>query len=123
MPKTILVIDDEDQVRNMLKKLLETAGYAVLDAANGKIGLELYRNHDSIDLVITDIIMPEKEGIETIRELKTDYPDVKIMAMSGGCTIGSDEYLFLAKKIGVSKTLAKPFRMQEMLDSVKELIG
>ena len=87
----ILIIDDDDQIRRVLRKTLERDGYDVADAPNGKEGIRLYRENPA-DLVITDIIMPEKEGIETIRELRRDFPEVKIIAISGGGRIGPDSY-------------------------------
>jgi len=79
----ILVIDDESQLRAMLKKFLEMEGYEVITASNGKEGLHLF-SEDPADLVITDLIMPDKEGIETIKELKASNPKTKVIAMSGG---------------------------------------
>jgi len=83
MPACILVIEDDVQVRALLKKLLESEGYTVLEAENGNIGIRLY-HENSVDVVITDLIMPEKEGIETIRELRKIAPQIKIIAISGG---------------------------------------
>jgi len=85
----ILVIDDDIQILEMLGQTLEREGYEVVDALDGKEGMRLYREAPT-DLVITDIVMPEKEGVETIMELKRDFPDVKIIAMSGGGQINSE---------------------------------
>ena len=90
--KRILVVDDEDEIRMMLRQILEMEGYEVSDAANGRMAVNLFRN-DPTDLIITDIIMPEKDGIETITELRRDYPDVKIIAITGGGRIGSENHL------------------------------
>ena len=79
----ILIIEDDEHVRGMLRKMLERIGYDVFDAPDGKEGLDFYRN-TPVDLVITDILMPEKEGIQTIMELRREFPDVKIIAISGG---------------------------------------
>jgi YesN/AraC family two-component response regulator len=79
----ILIIDDDQQILNMLSQILKRAGYGVVEALDGKQGLKLYRENPT-DLIITDIIMPEKEGLETIMELQRDFPDVKIIAISGG---------------------------------------
>jgi len=121
MPKKILVIEDDEQMCSMLKRVLENAGYTVIDAPDGKAGMKLYRENGA-DLVITDLIMPEKEGIETIRELKQDNPDVKIIAISGGGIIKSEDYLQIAERLGVQRTLAKPFKNEEILEAVNELI-
>ena len=121
--KRILVIDDEEQVRRYLRKILEAEGYEVLEAADGKIGLQLYREKPA-DLIITDLLMPEKEGIETIMELRHDFPDVKIIAISGGgYRIGSKDCLYLAKELGADCTLVKPFSRQQMLDIVKKMLN
>lgn len=123
----ILIIEDEDGIRKVLKLLLERAGYIVSEAADGNIATELYTN-EPFDLVITDIFMPKKDGLQVIREIKRDYSKTKLIAMSGGGTvdvIGAERknYLVLAKKMGVHKTLEKPFDLQEILLAVKELVG
>jgi DNA-binding NtrC family response regulator len=119
----ILIIDDDDQFRGMLKKILEKAGYNNIEEANdGRTGMKLFRQRP-FDLVITDIIMPDKEGIETIVELKSEYPPVKIIAMSGGGRIGPQNYLEMAKRLGASRTLAKPFKYSDFLDIVQELLN
>lgn len=118
----ILIIDDEDQYRSTLKKMLEKAGYnEIEEAANGSAGLKIFQRHH-FDLVITDIIMPEKEGIETIVELLRIDPRIKIIAMSGGGRIGPENYLELARHLGAGKTLAKPFKQAELLQLVQETI-
>jgi DNA-binding NtrC family response regulator len=119
----ILLIDDDDQFRTLLRKMLEKAGYDDIEEANdGRIGVKLFRQRP-FDLVITDIIMPDKEGIETIVELTDDYPQIKIIAMSGGGRIGPQDYLETAKRLGASRTLAKPFNYSELIDTVRELLG
>lgn len=117
----ILVIDDDEQVLDMLYESLTREGYDVLRASNGEHGLRLYRQ-EPVDLIITDIIMPEKEGIETIIELQQDFPDVKIIAMSGGGRIGTKDYLHLAKIFGVHRTFTKPVAREQLLDAINELI-
>ena len=101
--------------------MLERAGYKVMEASDGKEGVKLYRDKPC-DLIITDIIMPEKEGIETIRELKRDFPDIKIIAMSGGGRIGAEDYLHMAKMLGVQRTFAKPIEREEFLGAIRELL-
>lgn len=117
----ILVIDDEPQVRTMLRELLEDESYEVVDASNGKEGLALYRK-ESIDLVITDLIMPEKEGIETIRELRKISPEVKIIAISGGSRLLSNEFLTVAKALGAQRILKKPIAFDELRKAIEELL-
>ncbi len=117
----ILIIDDESHIRTVFRLILEQEGYKVVEASNGEEGIQLYRENPT-DLVITDILMPVKEGFTTIMDLKRDYPDVKIIAISGGHRIGSEEYLKVAKKFGAIKMLNKPVRREELLDAVKNLI-
>ncbi len=117
----ILVIDDDEQVRDMLYESLTREGYDVLRASNGEEGLSLYRE-EPFDLIITDLIMPKKEGIETIIELRQDFPDVKIIAISGGGHIGIKDYLHMAKIFGVQHTFAKPVAREQLLDAIRELI-
>lgn len=119
---SILIMDDDEQIRTMLRMLLEGSGYKVVEAHDGTQGIRLFRE-DPTDLIITDIIMPDKEGIETIMELKRDFPDVKIIAISGGGRSDPEEYLYLAKKLGAQRTIAKPFEKEDLLKAVRELVG
>ena len=115
----ILVIEDEGDVRSLYSRILKHAGHDVIEAPDGKVGIALYRENPA-DLVITDIIMPEKEGIELIIELRRDFPDVKIIAVSGGGQLmASATCLRLAKGLGAVRTLAKPFSQQELVDTVR----
>lgn len=118
----ILLIDDDHHILLMIKKMLERAGYEVDLASNGNEGLELFQKLPA-ELVITDIIMPEKEGLETIREMKRMKPDLKIIAMSGGGKISADSYLETAKIFGASMVLQKPFAQKTMVSAVNELMG
>ncbi|MBI5572494.1 MAG: response regulator [Desulfomonile tiedjei] len=119
---SILVIEDDADIRALYCRILSQAGHAVTEAPDGSVGLRLYRQKHR-DLVITDIIMPEKEGIETIMELQRESPDVQIIAISGGgqATPGAT-CLHLAKRLGAARTLAKPFSKQELLDAVTEVL-
>ena len=120
--KRILVIDDDIQVRQMLRQTLQRAGYEVVEAPDGKQGLSLFRQSPT-DLVITDIIMPEKEGVETIMELKRDFPDVKIIAISGGSRgIDAHNCLSYVERL-VTRTFTKPFEPKELLEAIQELLG
>ncbi len=121
MPK-ILIIEDDDTVRDLVRLLLERMGHEAVVAANGREGLEK-AGSASFDLVITDLIMPEKEGIETIQELRKAQPGLKIIAMSGGGRVGAHDYLPLAKLLGASFTLAKPFNREELTAAIKEVLG
>jgi DNA-binding response OmpR family regulator len=118
----LLVIDDNPSLRRMMHRALENAGHEVLDAENGERGLELLRTHGA-DLVITDIMMPEKDGIETIRELHETSPDTRILAISGGGMLHELKYLHMASAFGADATLAKPLRIGELLATVERLLG
>jgi DNA-binding NtrC family response regulator len=117
----ILVADDQEKIRQMLKSLFEQYGHEVTLAANGKEALSKFQP-DKIDLVVTDILMPDMEGIETIRELQKIKSDVKIIAMSGGGTVGAMEYLRIAGMFGAKRTIEKPFDVREMLTAVDECL-
>ncbi len=118
----ILIIDDDDQIRKMLRLTLNAAGFDVVEAQDGKIAMKLFHQDLTVDLVITDLIMPEKEGIETIIELRRDFPNVPIIAISGGGRIDPNDYLLLAKKLGAQITLEKPFSRKDIINAVNELI-
>ena len=117
----VLVIEDDPQMRRVLKQIIEDKGHDVVVASNGKEGIKRYRANP-FDLVVTDIIMPEKEGLETIIELKRDFPDVKIIAISGGGKIDAETYLNMAKDFGVAYTFAKPVEREELLNAVRDLL-
>lgn len=118
----ILIIDDEAPVRKMLSKLLMRNGYDVLEAENGKKGIELYKEYDPA-LIITDLIMPEKEGLESIRELKKFDPDVQIIAISGGGIQTPRMYLDLASKFGAVRAFAKPIEDGILLSAIEEILS
>jgi DNA-binding response OmpR family regulator len=121
--KRILLIDDDSEVRLFLRIALEREGYQVLEADNGRDGVDLFRSAP-VDLVVADIFMPEKEGIETIRELRLEFPEVKILAVSGGIPgCDPDHYLKMAQKLGANSSLAKPFDQKRFLESVCELLA
>jgi len=117
----IIVIDDEAVVRETITEMLQRAGYEVWAAADGGEGLDLFREK-KVDLVITDIIMPEVEGIETIRTLLQEQPGVKIIAISGGGRISNDDLLLMASHFGASLTLKKPFEREELLNAVRTVL-
>ena len=119
----ILVIDDEKDILQLITAMLTAEDYEVISAEDGERGLELLKDFDDVEIVITDLIMPNKEGIETILEMRRLRPDIKVLAMSGGGRGGATTYLSTAKNIGASATLAKPFRKQALLDAVESLKG
>lgn len=112
----ILVIDDEQPVCTLLRAALESAGYDVVDAQDGRTGLDLYRQQPS-DLIITDILMPELNGLDTILELIRGFLNVKVIAMSGGTEHGN--FLNTAKLLGARQILQKPFSMERLLTVVR----
>ena len=117
----ILVIDDEPSILLMIKKMLEKAGHEVDMALNGKEGMQIFENNKA-DLLVTGIIMPEKEGLETIVEMRKKYPDLKIIAISGGGRISADGYLPGAKLLGANMVFQKPLIQKEFLEAVSFLL-
>jgi DNA-binding response OmpR family regulator len=118
----ILIIDDEAGVRATLSLALQASGHETLEAANGRLGLELFAR-ERVDLVITDILMPEKEGIETIIELRQRRPDLKIVAISGGGRSQNKDYLVNATHLGADATLRKPFSMAKLAQVIDACLG
>ncbi len=118
----ILVIDDDELIRDTLRDVLEEAGYRVVEARDGAMGVRKHKANPC-DLVITDIIMPEKEGLETIVELKRDYPQLRIIAVSGGGRVQKFDFLSLAEQFGADRILQKPFKNTELLETVRTLLG
>jgi YesN/AraC family two-component response regulator len=118
----ILVIDDEPSILLMIKKMLEKEGHLVDIALNGRDGLELFEEFEPA-LLITDIIMPQKEGLEIILELKKKHPELKIIAISGGGRIGPEGYLPVAKQFGADMVFQKPLVQKEFVKAVSDLIG
>jgi CheY-like chemotaxis protein len=118
----ILLIDDDHAVRTMLSLTLAHFGHTVIEAGNGREGLDLFK-HANADLVITDIVMPEKEGLEVLIELREKHgPPVKVIAMSGGGRQKATDYLRLAKLMGAAKVLAKPFSNEALIAAINELL-
>lgn len=117
---TVLVIDDDATVRTMVHRMLEGAGYSVLDAENGRDGLRLFEERDP-DLVITDVIMPDMDGIETLRALRQRHPAARVVAISGGRPVAQDALRYMAT-FGACATLEKPFDRQQLLDTVRRVL-
>ena len=113
----VLIIEDDESLRHAIQRTLVAVGYEVQEAADGKAGLNAYRRQPS-DVVITDIVMPDTEGLETIRELCRHDAAVKIIAMSGGGLGGSTGYLTLARQLGARLVLTKPFSADELRNAV-----
>jgi DNA-binding response OmpR family regulator len=118
----ILVIDDEYFVRHTLARILRSEGHEVTTAGDGERGMAAFRA-GAFDLVITDIIMPRREGIETIRAMRKERPDAKIIAISGDPGVGDYDVLSIARKLGADDVLRKPFDAAELLGRVRRLGG
>jgi DNA-binding response OmpR family regulator len=116
----VLIVDDDPGVRNFLRMVLEVEGYEVEYAADGNQALAAQRQNPAA-VVVTDIFMPEAEGIETIVKLREEFPATGIIVMSGGGTRGNADYLALARELGAARTLKKPFGPQELIDAVREV--
>lgn len=118
----ILVIDDDSAVRYTVSRILHSSGYEVVTACDGHSGMALFREQRP-DLVITDIIMPNQEGIETIRLMRREHPEAKIIAISGGARIGNLDVLEIAKKLGADDVIHKPFDAAELLGRVGKFLA
>lgn len=118
---SILIIDDDDSLRDSLRRTLHKEGYAIIEASDGRQGLKQLQ-HSPVDLILLDIFMPDKDGLETIGELRRTHPGTRIIAISGGGFNGRVNVLHVAKKLGARRTLAKPFTREQLLDSVREVL-
>ena len=113
----ILIVEDDDEVRDVLKTLLREEGHEVFEASDGNEAMEQFRQTPA-DLVILDIVLPDKEGLETIIDLKRTHPNVKILAMSGGGRTSPQDYLDMAKRLGAVEVIAKPFSIDDFVRRV-----
>jgi len=119
---SILVVDDDTQVLDVMSEMLRLEGHSVSVAENGQQAVDQMRDAQ-FDLVITDLIMPEKEGLETIADIRKTRSDLPIIAISGGGRVGPMDYLETARFIGADATLAKPFGRQELITTVSDLLA
>jgi len=118
----ILVIDDDEKIRLVFERFIKGKGYAVDCAENGKEGLRLLETKTP-DLVITDIMMPDTDGLEVVLSMREKHPDIPVIAISGGMTLASMDFLPLVKKFGAIKVLYKPVELDDLLEGVHELLG
>ena len=117
----VLVIDDDADLRELIRDSLEGDGFEVTSAANGARGLEIQRAKPA-QIVITDIFMPEKEGLETLIAMRNEFPLAKIIVMSGGGGTTKADYLSLARELGAAKSFSKPFELRALCAAVRELV-
>ena len=117
----VLVIEDNSVVRRAMLRMLEEAGYDVLGAEDGEQGLAVFRS-ERPDLVITDLVMPVKDGMETIVEIRRERPETKIIAVSGGARVGNTDILKIAKDLGADDIIPKPFDADDFIDRVRRCL-
>lgn len=110
---SVLIIDDDTSIRRVVRAALERAGHRVAEAGNGAEGMQRYRIAPA-DLVITDVFMPDQDGIETIQQLREEFPAARILAISGGSVAGTSGTLRDALLLGADATLAKPFTIEQL---------
>lgn len=118
----ILVIDDNTSMREALCEMLRQAGHEAVDIASGRLAVQVHRSQP-VDLIITDIFMPDTDGLEVIFNFRRDFPEVKIIAVSGGGSRGMVELLAVARKMGAQRAFMKPFSWDELLAAVEELLA
>lgn len=120
-PRRILVVDDNPDMRLMLALLLKPAGYDVVVARNGREALDVQRRRP-VDVVITDLFMPEADGLETVERFRADYPELPLIVVSGGPRGGAKtDYLSVARELGARVTLRKPFSAEELFAALREV--
>ncbi|MFT5370132.1 MAG: CheY-like chemotaxis protein [Candidatus Latescibacterota bacterium] len=117
----ILVVDDDGAIRGAIRRLLIIEGYEVIEAINGREAIAFYREQP-VDLVITDIWMPDKDGLEVIRELRQISPDLPMIAMSGRSSRGQVDFLHHAEAFGACQVLQKPFKIEDLVQSVRKFL-
>ncbi len=118
----ILVIDDDSHIREMLRFLFESEGHEVMEAPEGEAAMSLHLQSPA-DLIVTDILMPGKEGVQTIIEFRREFPEIKIIAISGGGIVGPALYLDLAEKFGAQKSFTKPLDVDKLMVAAQELLA
>jgi len=122
MLKNILLVDDEESIRKMVRAVLGEDNYSFTEASNGVEALEIMETQ-SFDLILTDVIMPDCDGIELVMSVRKKLPDIKVIVMSGGGRVRADHYLNLAEKLGAARVFEKPFNTAELRETVAELLS
>lgn len=118
----ILVIDDQEPIRRIVRRALEQAGHQIMDASDGEMGMQLLAQHGA-DVVITDIFMPGMDGIQALREVRKRFPATKVIAMSGGDSSGLLDLRKDAELLGAVKSVHKPFTAREIVDAVRTALS
>ena len=118
----ILVVDDEIELRTLLRKVLTRRGHDVIEAENGSMAISIVEQGEQLDMIITDIFMPDTDGIELLRHLRGDYPDLKIVVMSGGGNRVSRGYLPAAAALGADHVIEKPFDPSAFGEQIEDLL-
>jgi len=118
----ILVIDDQEAIRRVVRRALEQDGHEVFDASDGEIGMEILESQ-SFEVVITDIFMPGQDGIVTLRQIRERFPEVKVIVISGGDSSGIMDLRQDAELLGAVKSLQKPFNAREIMDVVRSVLA
>lgn len=119
----ILVIDDNPEFRTILETHLNSAGHDVLSASDGEDGLAAIEQHSDIDLVLTDILMPQRDGVEVLRMVKRRWPELPVIALSGGGWIGAEQLLGMAERLGADHVLQKPVTRETLLGVVNDALS
>jgi len=119
---TVLVLEDDEAYRTLVADVLTLAGFEVCTAPDGRRVPKILRER-SIDLVITDLVMPGRDGLETMTELRYSHPELPVIAMSGAVPLNRDLYLTIAKKLGAARVLAKPFKMERLIAAAREAVA
>ncbi len=118
----IIVIDDQEPIRRVVRRALEKEGHEVLEASDGELGIALLER-EAADLVITDIFMPGMDGIQTLREIRKRFPAIKVIAMSGGDSTGLLDLRHDAELLGAMKSIQKPFNAHDIVELVRGVLG
>ena len=118
----LLVIDDQEPIRRIVRRALEHEGHQIMDASDGEMGMQILAQHGA-DVVITDIFMPGMDGIQTLREIRKRFPAIKVIAMSGGDSSGLLDLREDAELLGAVKSVQKPFTAREIVDVVRTALS